>query len=177
MRSSYRLKLIHGLPDSSYVNSTLSIEERCLKVNFEVNNPTPYFNPSFDKHSSQWGLWDFDVVEIFVSSHGSNKYFEFQLSPLSQYFELEIFEPRKKFNKNYKSHSIYESTLEENGAWTGFISIPLESIGCKEEDIIVGNMFACLGPPEKRRYFSAFLPIQEIPDFHLPQYFRPLLKD
>jgi hypothetical protein len=40
---------------------------------------------------------------------------------------------------------------------------------------IQGGLFAILGAAGARDYWSAFLPQQEKPDYHLPAWFRPLL--
>jgi hypothetical protein len=152
-----------------------------LTAHFQVQTDrTPHTNPALPLDDSQWGLWDWDVVELFVSATGSPDrlpYYEFQVSPLGQYLELEIFEPRKRFNRDFKSGFEHKSLkLNDKFSWTAEMAIPLEKLGWNgDPSRIVGNAFAILGPPESRAYWSLFLGQQTKPDFHLPQEFKKLV--
>ncbi len=147
-----------------------------LAVSFAVSGATPHVNATLSKESSQWGLWDWDVVELFLSANDTPVYYELQLSPLGQYFELEIFEPRKRFNKQFASgfgHSVNRLGAD---AWQAEFKIPLSKLGWNGKvDTLRGNAFAILGEPGAKSYLSLNLPEQEKPDFHLPQYFDRLI--
>lgn len=142
-----------------------------------------YLNTALSADKSQWGLWDWDVVELFVSCAGRLDhlpYYEFQVSPLGQFFELEIFEPRKKVNRDFSSGFAHSVRSQGPGKWEASLRIPLAQLGWDgRTESIVGNAFAILGAPSEvpsdRTYRSLFLGHQEKPDFHVPAAFRRLL--
>ena len=187
----HRLNLIHSVNPKSASNPKSLVdvevtlkterEKEILKADFRVSTPKMNVNKKLAKGTSQHGLWNWDVVEIFIASQDPfgkfSAYYEFQVSPLGQFFELEIFEARRRMNKDFKSgfqiNTIIES--EKPGVWDACIYIPLAVVGHKPGNTLVGNIFACLGPEEDTQYYSAFLPPQQKPDFHLPQYFKKLI--
>lgn len=178
------LNCIH--PNNQIYNTSIEViykmNSDSIDIEFIIN---PYnlnisnINRSFQLDNSSIGLWDYDVVEVFIansdeSNHNLNHYFEFNVSPLNQYFELEIFKPREKTNSHFKSNFIHKTALFEN-TWNTKINIPLNIFG-KSNNLfnLYGNFCACLGSAENRTYWSSYLPVQSKPDFHLPQYFRKL---
>jgi hypothetical protein len=159
------------------VDVILSGEDLITMFRVESEEPI-YANPVLSKDSSQWGLWDWDVVELFLSvgPDAPIPYYEFQISPLNQYFELEIFEPRKKINRDFHSGFSHGARQVSDREWRAEMVIPLKKLGWSGQNAhLRGNLFAILGEPSKRSYWSAFLPQQSAPDFHLPQFFKPLL--
>lgn len=145
---------------------------------FDVYGHKPRSNSALSLDRSQWGLWEWDVVELFVRANSrSPTYYEFQLSPLGQFFELEIFEPRKRFNQSFESGFRHEVTPPDiEGRWRATFRIPLARLGWDgRPESIQGNGFAILGEPASKTYWSLHLPMQLKPDYHLPQYFRPLV--
>lgn len=55
-----------------------------------------YVNESMEHLYKNWGLWEYDVFEAFLSfADNSLPYLELQVSPLNQKFALLIEEPRK----------------------------------------------------------------------------------
>lgn len=153
---------------------------------FEVRCSEIFVNPDWSLDSAQWGLWDRDVVEVFLAvgeAAAGLPYYEFQISPLGQYFELEIFEPRKRFNRGYRSG--FSRTVQKTPeGWTADFAVPLVAIGWMPGQNVIGNAFACLGGDaasgggSSRSYWSLSLPSQAHlagPDFHLPEFFRPLV--
>ncbi len=177
------LNCIHEVNQNKSIKPKITlnyfIENDHLNINFTV---APYLNPlinhSYSLNQSSIGLWDYDVVEAFIAVSSNNNtnlhhYYEFQLSPLNQYFELEIFEPRKKLNEKYTSKFLHISNVIDH-KWDAQFQIPLSSIQCKDKSLLYGNFFSCLGNETERSYWSAYLPNQVKPDFHLPQYFRKL---
>lgn len=149
-----------------------------LTADFSVRAARLSFNRDFPSQGSHWGLWDWDVVELFVSTGGSD-YYEFQVSPLDQAFELRIFEPRKRFDKEFRCAWTHASSVSgEAGAyeWNARMSLPLRELGWGGDvTAIRGGAFAILGAAGERGYWSLFLPPQEKPDFHLPSCFGSLL--
>jgi hypothetical protein len=160
-----------------------------LRIRFEVVRPAsgayqvPWVNSSIPLEGSHhWGLWDWDVVEAFIDL-GGGRYFEFVASPLGQRFELEIFEPRVRTNRDFTSDfqvRVSESEPTQKSNSPGQVQvvefeIPLQACGASGDLNIRGGLFGIFGPKDHRVYLSAFLPFQETPDFHRPEYFRALL--
>ena len=172
--ASHPLKLIHPKTPSgglATVSAEFSLDESGnLEARYEIRSTVKPYTLALPLQGSQWGLWEGDVVELFVSV-GKGDYFEFQVSPLGQYFELKIFEPRKRFDREFSS-SFVHGAKQVPGGWSAWLKIPLRELGWTGDIAQVrGNAFAILGEPAHRRYFSLFLPEQEKPDFHLPQHF------
>lgn len=175
------LKCVHAekvkIPNSS-VQVTWDAKPGFLNVEFRVQSPEA-IRTHDEFPEGNWGLWEFDVVELFIRAVGTHPYYEFQLSPLGQPFELEITEPRKIWNTHYRSRFKGSAQVLNDKEWTASFEIPLDSLGAYVETCtslaLEGNFFAILGSPGARTYWSAFLPEQEQPDFHTPQYFKKIL--
>lgn len=175
------LRLVHPKMSSrtsqTVVTVDFALESHTLVASFDVRHqPEPYVNEALGKDSSQWGLWEHDVVELFLRVGGEPTYYEFQVSPLGQFFELEIFEPRKRVNDKFKSGFTYNVERHAPTDWSARLRLPLKNLGWDERlESLRGNAFAILGN-EPRTYWSTGLPEQDTPDFHLPQYFIPLFR-
>lgn len=124
--------------------------------------------------------FQFDVVEVFVSVAGKEgsrfPYYEFELSPYGETFLvlIEMNNGKKRFTNNPKL-GIESKTQMTSTGWTGDLSINLNELHWDgNPERILGNAFAVLGVKESRSYWSASLPAQVKPNFHLPEYFQPL---
>jgi hypothetical protein len=159
------------------VSVALALQGDELTVRFDVTAASSHSNPALARDAAQWGLWDWDVVELFIQPRANDPtYYEFQVSPLDQFFELEIFEPRKRFNKEYSSGFGHKASSRPGG-WTAEMRISLAKLGWNgEATTLRGNAFAIIGggAPSPRSYWSLFLSQQQKPDFHLPEKFLPL---
>ena len=125
-------------------------------------------NGDFSLDKSNWGLWEFDVVEFFYRKPSEQEYHELQVSPLNQKFHLNIIKPREIF---YSPIEFYWSGQVEcvEDTWLTQIQIPHNG------SEIEGNFHAMLGDPNKsRHYFSYKVNPQAQPDFHRPEYFVKL---
>lgn len=159
--------------------------DHVLSFHFLVKKKKPHFfcfTESFSKNDyrKNWGLWNNDVVEVFVQnrkdvSDQRSPYWEIQVSPLNQPFGLYIEKPREIFNipetLNLKTqtklfeddfHYLWESQLH--------LELPIA-----DQEIFLGA-FACLGFENEREYFSLNPNTEEKPDFHRPELFLPLNK-
>ncbi len=119
----------------------------------------------------------YDVVEVFISSSAKGyPYFEIELSPFDQTFEVKIVDPHHPFIKNYHLEISTLVTPRANG-WRGDIRVPLKSIGWDgQPESLIGNAYSVLGRKGHRHYWSAFpLPQTKRPNFHQPQSFLNLL--
>jgi hypothetical protein len=163
------------------VSVSLGLEGDELVARYEVSTPEIHADSSASRTEAVWGLWDHDVVELFVCADpgpdgSSLPYYEFQVSPLDQFFELEILKPRKETNRLFRSKFSHQARITRQG-WNAEMRIPLRAIGWKgDPSRVSGNAFAILGKSGERSYFSLFIEKQDVPDFHLPERFRRLLK-
>ncbi len=177
------LRLIHPIAapvPAAQVSCGFSLRGSLLKAEFQVRGVEPLsLLEGLQGPGPHWGVWEGDVVEVFLRVGGS-EYFEFVLSPLDQPFELQIFEPRKRVNREFRSgfrHGARCENAQPNGAqdWSAWMEVDLDRLGwAGGRDDLTGNAFAILGRPDARRYFSLFLPPQTVPDYHLPEYFAKL---
>jgi hypothetical protein len=61
------------------------------------------------------------------------------------------------------------------GEWDTSMEIDLTRLGWQgDRTTITGNAFAIWGKGERRMHYSLNLPVQEKPDFHLPEHFKKL---
>ena len=150
------------------VGNTLNIE---FEHNYEL---APHVSEKFGHEYQNWGLWDYDVFEVFLTRSESSKlpYLEIQVSPLNQKFALLINKPRE--NTEYPKSCPFQAKNEFSGdLWKSSISIDIQDIP-GESETINGNIHAILGTP--RNYFSMNVNPEEAPDFHRPEYFTDILK-
>ena len=117
----------------------------------------------------------FDVVELFVAfSETGFPYYEFEVSPYNQTFQVRIVS-RARHQEGVDLGLVSTATLRTDG-WSAELEIPLTSLGWDGDPTkIRGNFYAAL-ERAPRSYWSAFLPKAKQPDFHLPQFFKPLLQ-
>jgi hypothetical protein len=177
-----------------------------LITRFWVRQSTPVVDSNHSTDQSIWGLWEKDVVEVFVGvapplTTGASPlaplpqaYWEFQVSPLGQWFELKILEARKNLDRNAASGFKKSATRTGADSWEATLEIPLgifkdllapASQSGDTTDLsspwlsrsLIGGAFAILGPPSQRTYLALHLPKQEKPDFHLPGFFKPFFAD
>ena len=118
----------------------------------------------------------FDVVELFVTfSETGFPYFEFEVSPYNQTFQVKIVSLTEPFQEGIDLGLVSEATLRPGG-WTADLKIPLKALGWDGDPrTIRGNFYSVL-ERAPRSYWSAFLPPARKPNFHQPQFFQPLLQ-
>ncbi len=152
-----------------------------LRAHFEVKSASIFGKP---KLAPGQYPYMFDVAEVFVSAEGGVPYYEFELSPFDQTFEVRIHyaaaaqpgaEPKLAF-QNGVDVGLEHKAVRTASGWTADFGIPLERIGWQGDPAkITGNAFVILGRNPARRFFSRSLPVQDKANFHQPQFFRPLL--
>jgi hypothetical protein len=118
----------------------------------------------------------FDVVELFVTfSETGFPYFEFEVSPYNQIFQVKIV--------NHTQHQegvdlgLASAATVRPGGWVAELKIPLKPLGWDGDPAkIRGNFYAILERAPKRSFWSSFLPTASKANFHQPQFFQPLLQ-
>lgn len=145
--------------------------ESRLDCCFAVTNTIGMWNmPSdfSDDFTKNWGLWNFDVVEVFLQNNKESRYKEYQVSMDAKAFELEIYRPRISYATPLNSSFKYfvEDLADSKKI---MIEIPIE----KNESYSLGA-FACLGQKSAREYYSLNPNIEVNVDFHRPELFKSL---
>ena len=119
--------------------------------------------------------YQFDVVELFVTfSQSGFPYFEFEVSPYNQTFQVRIVGAKE--HHEGVDLGLSSTAVVETSGWKAELTIPLKSLGWDgDPSKIRGNFYSVLGPANERSYWSAFLPRAAKANFHQVQYFRLLL--
>lgn len=147
------------------------VSANSIDIKFQVEKPPTHdwvCDKRFSLSTSNWGLWEYDVVEFFYRNVTESQYHELQVSPLGQRFHLNIIEPRKRFYSPIEMSWQQQVCCEER-IWFTQIQIPHDG------GSIEGNFHAILGATDKPRHYFAYKvnPEQQV-DFHKPQNFVPL---
>jgi hypothetical protein len=154
----------------SAVTTSWKIQQEFIVFDFFINNYNAFTNSQFGQdYKNNWGLWDYDVVEVFIKKEDSDSYLELQTSPLNQKFALIVQIPREKYYSPEKCNFVV-SNVVENKQWHATMSIPLDVIPGQSRSL-TGNCFACLGAQDKREYFALNINSEDSPDFHRPDLF------
>lgn len=165
------------LAHNSNKSQAYQVEFHCTRTEsrldccFIVSNTIGMWNISSnfsDDLTKNWGLWNFDVVEIFLQNSKESSYKEYQVSMNAKAFELEIYRPRTSYATPLTSSFQY-SVLNLDDSKKIMIEIPIE----KNESYSIGA-FACLGQKSAREYYSLNPNIEVNADFHRPKLFKSL---
>src|ERR1700743_1082836 len=117
----------------------------------------------------------FDVVELFVTfSETGFSYFEFEVSPFNQTFQVKIVS-HARHQEGVDLGLVSSAAIVPDG-WTAQLQIPLKRLGWDgDAGTIRGNFYSIL-EQSPRSYWSPFLPKAKTANFHQPQFFQPLLR-
>jgi Carbohydrate family 9 binding domain-like len=132
-----------------------------------------------DPAKERWGLWNRDVVEVFVNPQPErvNHYYEFEVSPNNQWIDLEIDKTKTPFNDAGWNSGFEHSTRIDaaNHFWMCEMRIPVSSMGV--ERIPAGaewriNFYRADGPGDNsQRRLMSWSTIPDSRTFHVPTRF------
>lgn len=150
-----------------------SLTDDALIVRFSVSTPSLNAKKALDTGEYPY---QFDVVEVFVTFSDSGfPYFEFEVSPYNQTFQVRILSASE--HQEGVDLGLTSTATIATGGWKAELNIPLKSLGWDgDPEDIGGNFYSVLGPAKERSYWSTFLPKAAKANFHQPQYFKPLLQ-
>lgn len=130
-----------------------------------------------DSNGDCWGIWNFDVVEIFIGDGpDKKKYKEFVLSPIGQKIDI-------IHNKNLKKEDSYDTDWnsgwqsavkvdKENKIWITEFRIPLKKLRSEQNsNKFHFNLFRCEGAGEDRKYLALNPTLTSRPNFHVSEKF------
>jgi hypothetical protein len=159
-----------SLPTNA-VQADATLVDDSLTVHFSVS--APLLNAKKVLAPGEYP-YQFDVVELFVTFSDSGfPYFEFEVSPYNQTFQVRIVSVKQQ--QEGVDLGLTSTATIVTGGWTAELKIPLKPLGWDGDPAkIRGNFYSILGPKPKRSYWSAFQPKAAKANFHQPQYFKPL---
>ncbi len=151
------------------VELTLELTAAAVRIDVDApfhGDPTPPGDPGrFD------GLWDYEVVELFISGTGSGEsipYTEVELSPHGHHLVLRLAGVRDVVEKELPLG--FEASISGD-RWRGTAWLPRAYLPPAPWKV---NAYAIHGEKGSRRYL-AMIPVPGgAPDFHRPEVFRPL---
>ena len=148
-----------------------SLVDDVLVVGFAITSPSINAKKLLAPNEHPY---EFDVVEVFATFSDSGfPYFEFEVSPYNQTFQVRI--ASKREHREGVDLGLTSTAEISHSGWTAQLKIPLRPLGWDgDPGKIRGNLYSVLGPSKKRSYWSAFLPKAAKPNFHQPQYFKAL---
>jgi len=147
---------------------TVFIKLKLLPTGLEVEIQAPYFadpEPLAPPGSCD-GLWDYEVVELFIA-HG-DQYTELELGPHGHYLLLQLKGIRKALTRNSQLTYHWEKSQE---IWSGKTLIPIELLPPEPWTF---NAYAIHGVDEERTYAALFAVPGDEPDFHRLHCFQNL---
>jgi len=136
-----------------------------------------HLKPNPTQTAETYGLWDWDVAEVFVGSDFKqiNLYKEFELSPQGEWVDLDIdhLNPLPDGGWHWNSGFGVKARIDaKKKIWYAEMRIPIQSIDTRAP--VPGlqmriNFYRCQGSDPGRKYI-AWQPTGE-PSFHVPQSF------
>jgi len=154
------------------VQASAALADDVLTARFAVS--TPLLNAKKILGPGEYP-YQFDVVELFATFSDSGfPYFEFEVSPFNQTFQVRIVSAKE--HHEGVDLGLTSTAVIEPGGWNAELKIPLKPLGWDGDPAkIRGNFYSTLGQ-RPRSYWSTFLAKAAKPNFHQPEYFKPLLQ-
>ena len=155
------------------VEAHVSLSDDALIARFSVS--TPSLNAKKVLAAGEYP-YQFDVVELFVTfSDGGFPYYEFEVSPYNQTFQVRIVSA-KQHQEGVDLGSTSTAAVV-TGGWNVELKLPLKPLGWDgDPKKIRGNFYSILERPPKRSFWGSFLPKAAKANFHQPQFFQALLQ-
>ncbi|MFO0970651.1 MAG: carbohydrate-binding family 9-like protein [Gemmataceae bacterium] len=139
-----------------------------------------YLKPNPSTTQETHGLWDYDVVEVFIGHdlNNINLYKEFEVSPQNEWVDLDVDRSRqgKEVDWLWNSGFQFRSRIDANAkVWFCEMRIPWTSID--SGSAAPGrqyrlNLYRIEGGPDPRKYI-AWRPVNS-PSYHTPEAFGRL---
>ena len=164
-------------PAGRHFEARILWSEEHFYVRFNaIQAEPPVVSDEPDLDSKTLGLWDRDVVEIFIAPDANEprKYFEFEAAPTGEWVDLaiDLISGKRETDTNYRSGMQTSSRVEDGSVVTAIV-IPWKSLGKRPEagDVWLGNLFRCVGRDPDRGYLAWSPTLTEVPNFHVPERF------
>lgn len=170
-----------GHPVPSY---RTQISSRWTKSNLYLLFVCPYeelyLKPSPKVAEESYGLWNWDVAELFIGSDVENirRYKEFELSPQREWIDLDVNLDLPDHTVGWTWNSGFQvaARVDPNTRiWYGAMRIPFAAIDSRPPTVgrtFRANLFRSQGPPERRVAITWKAPMSDT--FHVPEKFGQL---
>jgi len=136
-----------------------------------------YLKPSPTAAEETYGLWKWDVAELFIGSnfHNIRRYKEFEVSPQSEWIDLDINLDLPDHTVGWTWNSGFQVAARIDSKakiWYGAMRIPFAALDSRPP--VAGrafraNLFRSQGPPDHRRSIAWKAPMGDT--FHAPEQF------
>ncbi len=139
-----------------------------------------YLKPDPNVKDETYGLWNWDVAELFIGSDFQNirRYKEFELSPRGEWVDLDINLDLPDPAVGWTWNSGFQVAVRidpDAKIWYGAMRIPLAVIDSRPAvpgRTFRANLFRSQGPPDHRISLAWKAPMSET--FHVPEKFGAL---
>lgn len=146
---------------------------------FSSQYETMYLRPTPQTDRETHGLWDFDVVEVFIGHdlERTHLYKEFEVSPRGEWVDLDIDKTKASIAAwEWNSNFTFKARVDESKKmWHCVMKIPWASIAPaapQPGQEFRLNLYRIEGGPEPRKYIT-WQAVQS-PSFHTPSAFGRL---
>ncbi|MBJ93771.1 MAG: hypothetical protein CMP23_04765 [Rickettsiales bacterium] len=148
-----------GRPLQSHERTQLRVSGLPESLLWEID--APFFDDPLPAAplGSTAGLWEFEVVELFISGP-AEQYTEIEVGPAGHYLALRLDGVRRVIEEGLQ---LSVDTAVHGGRWRGRVHIPRAILPQGPHRI---NAYAIHGQAAERRYLAAFPSGGEQPDFH-----------
>ena len=160
------------------------VSSRWTKNNLYVLFVCPYeelfLKPSPNVVEETFGLWNWDVAELFIGSdfHNIRRYKEFEVSPQQEWTDLDINLDLSDHTVGWTWNSGFQVAARidpKAKIWYGAMRIPFTSLDTRPPAAgrtFRANLFRSQGPPEQRKSIAWKAPMSNT--FHVPEKFGRL---
>lgn len=141
-------------------------------------------NREWSTDESVYGLWEKDVVEVFLGPASCDDYFEIEASPLGQWLDVHVLKPRVHVDFSWNSGLKLKVKVDEKERiWRACLALPFQpmvEVLALERTPQAGeawrlNLYRMAGEEPDREYLSWRPTFTPRPDFHVPSSFGNLI--
>lgn len=164
-------------PPTRHGAARMHWSDEFLYVRFDAAQNEPLIvsdDPKLDAKTH--GLWDRDVCELFIAPDASRpeRYFEFEAAPTGEWIDLLIEHgPDGRMTDANYSSGFSTHAVVENGRIVIAMKIGWNALGGRPSpgDVMLGNLFRCVGKDPDRGYLAWQPTFTPEPNFHIPVSF------
>lgn len=139
-----------------------------------------YLNPSPHVAEETYGLWNWDVAELFIGSdfHNIRRYKEFEVSPQREWVDLDVNLDLPDHTVGWTWNSGFQVAARidpKAKIWYGAMRIPFTALDTRPPvagRVFRANLFRSQGPPDRRKEVAWKAPMNDT--FHSPRKFGRL---
>lgn len=136
-----------------------------------------YLKPSPNAAKETYGLWNWDVAELFIGSdfHNIRRYKEFEVSPQQEWVDLDINLDLPDHTVGWTWNSGFQVAARidpKTKIWYAGMRIPFPALSTRPPvagDNFRANLFRSQGPPDRRKSIAWKAPMSDT--FHVPEKF------